>query len=1134
MTNFIGDNTDLPYPKVDLKPVPIGVEVAKYARAIDWNNVCQALVDVKGFLRAGVWHGFTAQASDPAPAGLTTYLYVDTLGSLHLVHNGTDIRIGSNGVISVKDFGALGNYNPQTGTGQDDRSFIIAAVTAALVTGSALRFPPGNYRLSKYVNIAGANKLQVLGSAFSFIYYASDDLTVVNDATALSVNEARSAFLVTYSNNVSFEGISFVGGDHPLAQRNVGCGVYARHVVGLTVAKCTQRNGHSILAQDATKNSAGTGDSMAVAAGVVTLTDAAAPFSPGHRGRYITIPKADNLSNCGTFEILSATPTTVTYLNPAAVAETSSFLWTIDDDDRNTVVEKCRIEHARGILTPGSHTRIVNCEFEQPMTRDLTGIGDLLSKDGTTMTLHDANATWDTSVVGRYVKIAGSTSGANNVTAQITAATAATRYTPGTLTFENAAGVPEPMVPSTSSWWIAGGDKVGRGAGATALAKTGSTMTLTASAPAFSPSVVGMALHVTGVVTPANYGVFIVTAYISPTQISYENSLGVAETFNGIWALDSRDAWPDVGGTYGSDHAIYVFGGRVNILVDGCTFTGIRKTCVKVSGSSGPIDSVEIRGCFARECGTFAVVGADDTQRHSGINIHHNYIIDCGTGRRGWQDQCAIEVYGSRGTRIERNTFSYTRKCLEYVRDLGSVAERFVISVKRYVYGFSQPLEDLTIEGNVISGDPRTSKFDHIVETAISVRDAGSVSFHGVGGTFTKSGSTMTLSAPGILGIGRDQVGMQISLHNCPDAANNIVATVLSVPSAGTCTFTNASGVGLGAACGAFRITPKRPHPTVNWNTSNHCRVLANTVNAVGSTAFRLERCASPTIRGNAWSGVSVGINIVGCSMPVINDNQEMAQENNNPNIVLGPGTSWPVVFDNYSSNASVSGSESIKAALRIADAAGAVVDYPLLGKSGRARPSDAKEELVVAYGAGFADGDTIYVWNGATFGIFVYKASAPTGSQFNTFAGLVALIDAMANITCVDYGAGFSDGSVSTQHMLIRGSAAGTGTGTYFTIIDTANPTSLVLLRNQVASGSARCDSRGGGSAGPTADKTVVWSQLCRLAGGAILYPDNASGRTLLGNSFLTLKDANNDGCCAVVQHDTSVGTEEFRWLLA
>lgn len=52
MTDFILDGTSLPFPKLDL--VPLGAAPpSRYVVASDWNTVCQASIDVQGFLRGG-------------------------------------------------------------------------------------------------------------------------------------------------------------------------------------------------------------------------------------------------------------------------------------------------------------------------------------------------------------------------------------------------------------------------------------------------------------------------------------------------------------------------------------------------------------------------------------------------------------------------------------------------------------------------------------------------------------------------------------------------------------------------------------------------------------------------------------------------------------------------------------------------------------------------------------------------------------------------------------------------------------------------------------------------------------------------------------------------------------------------
>ena len=77
MTNFIYDNGTLPYPKSNLVAVPSGADLSKYVQHTDWNSVCQALADVQNVLRGAEWIGVTPSSSDPAPAGIANYLWID-------------------------------------------------------------------------------------------------------------------------------------------------------------------------------------------------------------------------------------------------------------------------------------------------------------------------------------------------------------------------------------------------------------------------------------------------------------------------------------------------------------------------------------------------------------------------------------------------------------------------------------------------------------------------------------------------------------------------------------------------------------------------------------------------------------------------------------------------------------------------------------------------------------------------------------------------------------------------------------------------------------------------------------------------------------------------------------------------
>ena len=56
--------------------------------------------------------------------------------------------------ISVKDFGAVGDYNPSTGSGTNDTNAINAAIAACAASSSTLFFPSGTYKITSNINIS--------------------------------------------------------------------------------------------------------------------------------------------------------------------------------------------------------------------------------------------------------------------------------------------------------------------------------------------------------------------------------------------------------------------------------------------------------------------------------------------------------------------------------------------------------------------------------------------------------------------------------------------------------------------------------------------------------------------------------------------------------------------------------------------------------------------------------------------------------------------------------------------------------------------------------------------------------------------------------------------------------------------
>jgi len=64
---------------------------------------------------------------------------------------------------SVKDFGAVGDYNATTGTGTDDTVAIQAAMDYGLATGKRIFFPAGFYKITDTISLLNANFVRSFG-----------------------------------------------------------------------------------------------------------------------------------------------------------------------------------------------------------------------------------------------------------------------------------------------------------------------------------------------------------------------------------------------------------------------------------------------------------------------------------------------------------------------------------------------------------------------------------------------------------------------------------------------------------------------------------------------------------------------------------------------------------------------------------------------------------------------------------------------------------------------------------------------------------------------------------------------------------------------------------------------------------
>ncbi len=649
-------------------------------------------------------------------------------------------------ILDVKDFGALGD-----GT-TDDRAAIQRALDAAKSTGVTLHFPKPSvaYKLSKYIDLNGMKNLHITGDSAT-ILHPSDDTGVTIDAIATSVSMARSAFLIRNSIDVTIEGITFVGGNNPSITVNAGSGVYARNCNGLTMERCRQRGGFSLLQQDNQFDTTGTGDSLTVSAGIVTLVDAAAMFAEECVGQRITISGTTNIVNSGEFVIAGYTSaTTITFAAANAITETSSFLWSLADGDRNTTLLNCRSDGVRGYISCVNDSKYVGCDFEWPANADVCGIGGSFAVSGTTVTFTAQAPRFLPAHQDKYIKFAGTTSAGNVGAFKLT-------YVSSTVvTFTNSAVSPPPVsetLPITGTWWVLNGEKAGVGAGPTAIVQGAGTQNVKSAAAMFGSDDVGKNLRINGASNANNNKQGVISAYVSSTEVTIVSAAGTNETFSGVITVDGYDTGTN-GTTYGSSHGFYIFGsssaahGRQNILIDGCTFRGNRTCCIKVSGTSAPIRGVRVVNCSAYECGPFFIGGADDANEHTGMVVHNNVLVDCNTQRAGFDSGGIIVIMGSRGTRITDNLFHFTRNGIGSVNGIG-VGNPSGISASRFVTGISQPIDDLTIARNKFTADPSQCDGANIFGAyTISVNGVGLKAKYRTGGTLTKHGIPFTAAFP--------------------------------------------------------------------------------------------------------------------------------------------------------------------------------------------------------------------------------------------------------------------------------------------------------------------------------------------------------------------------------------------------
>ncbi len=321
--------------------------------------------------------------------------------------------------------------------GAADQTIIETAAANAAAQGKGLAFSPGTYVLSEAVQLTLSNAL-ISSGGDTVIRYPSDD-------TGLAAND-RNGFNLVACEGLTFQGLRFEGGTNPeLSTANVGRAIHAAaDCRDITLIRCHNENGFALWAHDAIAddtdclifacssrnargvNSPGTGtlvigglyeqtgdqdmcgqgDRFVFAAGVVTLHDAHAAFTPDLVDSYIKTQGSTTPGNDGLWKITAViSARELTYANAGGATEAFPGMWWIPRGDT-------------GVTVGG-------------------GVG-AIALAGVTVTLTLADAVADASWLNRSVRLADATSNGNNGHFLVTGVPA-----PNQITFDNAAAVAE-------------------------------------------------------------------------------------------------------------------------------------------------------------------------------------------------------------------------------------------------------------------------------------------------------------------------------------------------------------------------------------------------------------------------------------------------------------------------------------------------------------------------------------------------------------------------------------------------------------------------------------------------------------------------------------------------------------------
>ncbi len=160
MPSYINDDTDLPFPKSNLRSMPANGDPDRYIRKDDWNDVCQALEDARTGLRDAKAIGFDPQASTPSLTGGSVYQLFVRDSDKALIYD-------NDGVLSA--LGSSSSVLSSTADGPTAIAFEVDTTTAWSNSTAKLVSLKNNSAEKLYVKYDGSIHSDVLTHTFSTI-----------------------------------------------------------------------------------------------------------------------------------------------------------------------------------------------------------------------------------------------------------------------------------------------------------------------------------------------------------------------------------------------------------------------------------------------------------------------------------------------------------------------------------------------------------------------------------------------------------------------------------------------------------------------------------------------------------------------------------------------------------------------------------------------------------------------------------------------------------------------------------------------------------------------------------------------------------------------------------------------------